>query len=134
MELKTPGIQKMLSENLGLPEERLEELRKDEEFLEMGRRLNNRMSKIGDSLMFYSMTDANLESGRIDMRNVAMSDVGDLLNVPNTLARSRVAQVECDGRIVEGVVMDKADGVLYDEMATGGSPMSDIEEIGRAHV
>lgn len=128
MELKTPGIQKMLSENLGLPEERLEALRKDEEFLEMGRRLNNRMSKIGDSLMFYSMTDANLESGRIDMRNVAMSDVGDLLNVPNTLARSRVAQVECDGRIVEGVVMDKADGVLYDEMATGGSPMSDVTE------
>ena len=48
---------------------------------------------------------------RIDLRNVAMSEVGDVLGVPKLLARSTTARAEVDGQIVDGIFMDTAEGV-----------------------
>lgn len=123
-----PAFEDMLKEGMGLPEERLEELRKDEEFKTVADSMIKNIGSIPNDMYNYLLLEADLKSGRIDTRNVAMSDVGDLMNVPNLLARSRIAQAECDGRIVEGVIMDKADGLLYDDILKGGTPMSNVKE------
>lgn len=127
-DLTVPEGGKILSDNLGLPEARIQELEQDREFLSMAGSLARRLNSLGDTLMFYDMSGANMASGRIDTRNAAMSDVGDLLNAPNVLARSRVAQVECDGRIIEGVIMENAAGVTYEKTETGADDKSRIRE------
>ena len=48
---------------------------------------------------------------RIELRNVAMSDIADVLGVPSLLARSTTAKVEINGKIIDGIFMETADGV-----------------------
>ena len=65
------------------------------------------------------------EGKRLDMRNVAMSNVAEALGTPTLLARSRPLQMEAGGRILEGVVMESADGVNLDQVEDG-HPMARI--------
>ena len=67
------------------------------------------------------------EGKRLDMRNVAMTNVAEALGAPTLLARSRPLQMESGGRILEGVVMESADGVNLDQVADG-HPMARITE------
>ncbi len=133
---KKPEIMK----NIGFTDADAKRLAGDEHFIRMIKELVSRVNRYA--------TQADLEriqagiqldgNSRVDLKNVLMTDVAEELGAPNVLARSRVAQVESDGRILEGIVMDKVDGVDFALIESGkavGHPMARItsDMIGKVY-
>ena len=70
--------------------------------------------------MEYYVKEKGFTAGqRIELKNVAMSDIADTLGVPDVLARSRKAQVESGGHLIEGVIMDQAPGLDLGKLSKG---------------
>ena len=103
---------KMPAAEMGFSKEESERLNADPGFKKM---VSDLASTVSSEITRYAMLtgQGRLQLGegkRIELRNVAMSDVGDILEQPQLLARSRTAQVMADGRLTDGVVMDLAKG------------------------
>ena len=115
-------------EEMGLSSERRDELINDDNFSRLLRDIStlnrNQNTRIG-------MEDriGATRGQRIDLRNVAMSEIGDVLGVPKLLARSVPAKVELDGRIVDGVFMEEAEGIDYMKAEPGTAMASITEEM-----
>lgn len=119
MRESVPGyVDRLPMDQIGFSSERIEQLKKDKAFKTA---LNDLSTIIGGDttrniMMVIQQGSVASESSRIEMRNVAMTDVGDALGVPNLLARSRVVQMESDGRVMDGVVMEAAVGIEFDDL------------------
>ncbi len=99
-------------EEYGISKKRKEELLSDADF-----------HKFADELFQASMVPGTAfgvgltggieaaEGRRTDVRNVAVSELADALGVGHVIARSRHATVMSGGRLVEGVIMDRAEGI-----------------------
>ncbi|MBR0312702.1 MAG: hypothetical protein IJQ98_09980, partial [Oscillospiraceae bacterium] len=119
-----PRFDKIPWENIGLDNTEIETLKKDPAFKDVWHGVWVDSGNAIQSNLMYMI--AGVENGRrIDLRNVAMSDVGDVLGVPNLLARSRTVQLETDGRVINGVVMEAADG-FESRRVKDGEPMARI--------
>lgn len=63
--------------------------------------------------------DAKMPEGAdITMRNVAMSRVADYFGVPEVIARSRPMKMKIGNQVVEGVFMEKAEGIDLSKSAS----------------
>ena len=77
------------------------------------------------------------EGQRADLKNVAMSDIAEILGVPNLICRSRTAQVESGGKMINGIIMEhvegsdlrKVEGGQYDPFIEVGSDTRKQEEM-----
>ena len=120
-----PGTAEQLPwEEMGVGKALGDALVKDPDFAKMWQQTSLEMSKVLSAQLLYGL--AGVDTGRrIDLRNVAMSDVGDVLGVPNLLARSRTVQLEADGQIINGVVMEASDGFEANRVRDG-EPMARI--------
>ena len=106
------GMSRMPHRDMGFSTQRWEELKKDPVFPKVVGKIS---SSVGSLIMRNAMLEGHglqLEEGkRIEVRNVAMSDVADVLGVSDqVLARSRPAKVMTGGEVIDGIVMDRADG------------------------
>ena len=114
--------------DMGITEERIKQLEKDKKF-------NDYLSDVSKSVGEISSRNGMLrgfglnlvEGGRIEARNVMMSDVSKIMGVENVLAKSKMVQVMSEGRVIDGVIMDYADGVDISGL-TGNHPMAQIDE------
>lgn len=94
---------------MGLSQECFEQIKNDAvldiELADIGRKLSQQnMILANEDRIGHSRGE------RVDLRNVAMSDIADVLGFPKLLARSTTAQVELDGKLVDGVFMEAAEG------------------------
>ena len=111
-------------EEMGVGKALGDALVRDPDFAKMWQQTSFEMGKVLSAQLLYGL--AGVDTGRrIDLRNVAMSDVGDVLGVPNLLARSRTVQLEADGQIINGVVMEASDGFEVNRVRDG-EPMARI--------
>lgn len=94
---------------MGFDEARVEELKKDDNFIELWENVSRAVAKDMSKVSFYDI-DGVKSGQRIELRNVAMSQVGDALGVPKLLARSMTAQIMSKDKIYDGVFMETADG------------------------
>ena len=120
-----PGLNVMINQmdtdlkRAGISPERANELAKDNVFERVCNQLENSLVHVMGLRDYYQ--DNGVAVGqRIETRNVAMSDIGDVLGVPDLLARSTTAQIMSGGAIIDGVLMNKAEGI-------------DIQNIGYGH-
>jgi hypothetical protein len=115
-------------EEFGISQERRDALMTDRKFENLLSKFNIDLSKLTNRNIMSEMNGLQLGEGRrIELRNVAMSDVCDSLGLEGVLAKTRTAKVMCEGQIIEGVVMDRADG--YDlgvVRENGNHPMAQI--------
>ncbi|MBQ9719187.1 MAG: hypothetical protein IJV64_00670, partial [Oscillospiraceae bacterium] len=120
----TGKAEKLPWEEMGIEADRVDALMKDRKFERMWQETAYGINKALGAQILYGI--AGVERGRrIDLRNVAMSDVGDVLGVPDLLARSSTVQLEADGHIIEGVVMEAAEGFELSGVKDG-DPMARI--------
>ena len=105
------SFDKMPASEMGFSKEEIEKLNEDDVF---NKAVSQLSIAISSEIQRYAMlTGYGLMIGdgkRIELRNVAMSDVGEILGQPELLAKSRTAQVMADGKLMDGVVMDLAKG------------------------
>ncbi len=115
--------------DMGFTEGEIEGFRQDPKFQTIYKAVRRSFIKISDRETPFAANALVMGiEARVDLRNVAMSEVGDALGSPDTLARSRVTEVECDGHIMDGVVMDLAEGYDYSVLAKGDHPVSQIPQ------
>lgn len=91
---------------MGFSKEEIEKLNEDEDFTKAVSELSTAVSS--EVNRYVMLTGYGLQIGegkRIELRNVAMSDVGEILDQPELLAKSRTAQVMADGKLMDGVAM-----------------------------
>lgn len=62
------------------------------------------------SQKYMNETVGIANKSRLDQRNAAMSDVASLLGMSNIIAKSIPMNIICDGQIMEGTFMEKANG------------------------
>ena len=124
--LELPPFDKLPWQDLGLTEDRYNELKNNQDLQVFYRGLSSQVDKA--KLVMRAEDRYGAERGeRIEMRNVAMSEVGDVLGVPNLLARSTTAKVELSGKVVEGVFMEEAEGVDLGKVKPGTAPAAITE-------
>ena len=116
-----PRLQDMPWKDLGIPEERANALKEDQSFKMLLQGMASRSYK-ATMLLNAEDREGGHRGQRIELRNVAMSDVGDVLGVPNLLARTVPARVELGGRIVDGVFMEEAEGIDLGKVVPGTAP------------
>ena len=115
-------------ESMGFSAEEAEQLLQDPGFQGMKSRLGSAINTAAYPMGIAKPIGITTAEGkRLDMRNVAMTNVAEAMGAPTLLARSRPLQMEAGGRILEGVVMESADGVNLDQVADG-HPMARITE------
>ena len=105
------SFEKMPASEMGFSKEEIEKLNEDEDFTKAVSELSTAVSS--EVNRYVMLTGYGLQIGegkRIELRNVAMSDVGEILDQPELLAKSRTAQVMADGKLMDGVAMDLAKG------------------------
>lgn len=116
-------------EEMGISPERRTELQNDEYFPRVWSKLRKQIvQELNPATALAIIGATESPNMRMDTRNVAMSDVSDALGAPDLLARSRVTQIECDGRIIDGVVMERAEGVDLPGLSSGEHPINRIAE------
>ncbi|MBO5503949.1 MAG: hypothetical protein J5969_05665 [Lachnospiraceae bacterium] len=97
-------------DEMGITHARAEKLKNDPGFFSLldplAKEITKRNIRINNDQMLGTSAGQ-----RIELRNVAMSDIADELGVPNLLARSTTAKIEIGGKVVEGVFMETAEGV-----------------------
>ena len=84
-------------------------------------------NQLGHAINFAGFTfSAGLMTGvrpgpnkRVDMRNVALSDIGESLGKGNIVAKSRPVQIESGGLVTAGVIMENIDGIKADKVVQG---------------
>ncbi|MBQ1817728.1 MAG: hypothetical protein II124_03755 [Clostridia bacterium] len=84
-------------------------------------------NQLGHAINFAGFTfSAGLMTGvrpgpnkRVDMRNVALSDIGESLGKGNIVAKSRPVQIESGGLVTAGVIMEIIDGIKADKVVQG---------------
>ena len=108
----TSRTDRMAYKDMGFSEERWAQIKDDPKFKKIAEGLGSAASNIVFRNVMLEGNGLDLKKGkRIEMRNVAMSDVGDILGVSDkVLARSRPAQVMVGGELIDGVVMNRAEG------------------------
>ena len=100
------SFEKMPASEMGFSKEEIEKLNEDEDFTKAVSELSPAVSS--EVNRYVMLTGYGLQIGegkRIELRNVAMSDVGEILDQPELLAKSRTAQVMADGKLMDGVAM-----------------------------
>ncbi len=115
-------------EKIGISKERAGELNSDKAFDKVLHDIVTGVFNIINRNDFSEKYGMRLDKGRrLELRNVAMSDVSDSLGLGGLLAKSKTVKVMCGGRIIEGVAMDKADGYdLGTVLDHGNHPMASI--------
>ena len=110
--------------DMGFSEARFEQIKNDNY-------LSIALGQLGMRLGgMYRTLDQDLRTGhargeRVELRNVAMSDIAETLGVPGLLAKSTPAQVELDGKLVDGIFMEEAEGEDF-KKALPGTAMASI--------
>lgn len=116
-------------EDMGFDPKRLEELKNDKKFIDMVYKMGRTYGvMVGNSINYTGILGASVGSS-IPKRNVAMSQVGDLLGTPDILARSTTMQLQVGDRIVDGVFMEAAEGVDRDQVRPEDAAASYGEEV-----
>ena len=122
------NLTKEKMESMGFSAEEAEQLLQDPGFRGMKNSLSSAINTAAYTMGIAKPIGITTAEGkRLDMRNVAMTNVAEALGAPTLLARSRPLQMEAGGRILEGVVMESADGVNLDQVADG-HPMALVTE------
>ena len=98
-------------EELGYDEVEAESLKKDKNVEMMTQIITGRMFGIMVELQNRIQKENRSYHERVDMRNVAMNQIGDSLGVPDLLARTVPVQIQMGENIVDGVAMERVDGV-----------------------
>ncbi len=110
--IDVPGkLSRVDGTKLGFSQEKFDALKNDPGFQKAYKELTGNISR--DIVRYFMLSGHGQvlgEGRRMELRNVAMSDVGDLLGTPDLLCRSRTVRVMCDGKLTDGVVMDLAKG------------------------
>ena len=115
-------------EEIGFSKEKAEELQNNNVFKTVYEKLGSNISDISTRNALMEANGMVLSEGsRIEMRNVAMSDACEILGLGDLLAKSKPAQVMCNNRVIDGVVMENAEGVNIHNIP-GNHPMSQIPE------
>ena len=109
-------------EELGYDEVEAESLKKDKNVEMMTQVITGRMFGIIVDLQNRIQKENRSYNERVDMRNVAMNQIGDSLGVPDLLARTVPVQVQMGENIVDGVAMERADGVDVANFRKGDMP------------
>lgn len=104
------NINKIPLEGMGFSKERASELRHDKDFEKMLVYINERVQMSQNNLRHYRNFGVD-EGSSIDQRNVAMTNVATLCGVPELLAKSSNVQMQIGNRLVDGIFMEKAEGV-----------------------
>ena len=124
--LELPPLDDLPWQDLGLTEARYNELKNNKDLQKYYGGLSSQVHKA--KLVMNAEDRYGAERGeRIEMRNVAMSEVGDVLGVPDLLARSTTAKVELGGKVVDGVFMEEAEGVDLSKVKPGTAPAAITE-------
>ena len=111
---------------LDVPEERIEILKEDPKFNAILADISEGIKNMTLRNQIFDGSGLVLGEGtRIDSRNASMSDVAEIIGADYVLARSRSVQVMCDGRVIEGTMMDKVDAVDLMNIP-GNHPMAQI--------
>ena len=109
---------------MGLSRERFDQIKGqivlDLTFADIGRKLDQQSRILANEERI-----GHSRGERVDLRNVAMSDIADVLGFPKLLARSTTAQVELDGQLVDGIFMEAAEGEDF-KKAVPGTAMASI--------
>ena len=101
---------------MGYSEEEKQKYEQDEKFQSVWFVLKEDLKKGLDIEKRY--VEKGFEAGqRIELKNVAASEIADVLGSSSNIAKSRVAQIESGGRIIDGVIMENADGLNPESMS-----------------
>ena len=120
------GFSNVPWEKLGFSEERVERLKADPKFKEILQGIHDGISHLKFRNKILEDSGVVLGEGtRIDSRNAAMSDVAEIIGAEKVLGRSRSVQVMCDGRVIDGTMMDRVDAVDLRDIP-GNHPMAQI--------
>ena len=124
-----PGsLSRLPLEEIGIAKDKVEELRNNKDFKTIYEKLSSTVSAISTRNALLEANGMVLSEGsRIEMRNVAMSDACEILGLGDLLAKSKTAQVMCNGKVMDGVVMENAEGVNIHNIP-GNHPMAQIPE------
>ena len=95
---------------LGYSQEEIDKLYADEQFLRAWEDLEKEVIEA------VKWSKSNMEAGfgekqRVELKNVAVSDISEALGVPELISKSYVMEVESGGRITEGIFMEYAEGI-----------------------
>ena len=104
---------------MGYSEEEARLVKEKQNFESMWKRLCLEIRTSTTDMEYYVKKKGFTAGQRIELKNVAMSDIADTLGVPHVLARSRKAQVESGGHMIEGVIMDQAPGLDLGKLSKG---------------
>ena len=111
---------------MGIPEARADELKHDHKFSDVLLKITSSVDSVKTRNYMLSRYGGNIGEGkRVELRNVAMSDVDELLSDGKLLAKSRPVQIMCNGKVVDGVIMDSAEGENFFKMK-GNHPVAQI--------
>ena len=115
--------------SVGFTDAQWQQLMADPDFPRIYENVSSAINGLSMRNSMLTVNGLQLGAGkRIELRNVAMSDVGDILGVSDdVLARSRPAQMMSGGDIIDGVIMDKAEGVDFQGLK-GNHPVCRIRE------
>ncbi len=109
---------------MGYSQERIKELKADPAFQNAYSSLYGQLYLGVGELEIKQ--DGAVPGQRVDLKNIAMSEVADALGTGNLLARSRTAQVEADGVIIDGIIMEEAEGVDPNKIRLGDGGVGSI--------
>ena len=107
-----PEFSKTPWRKLGVSADRFEHLQEDQKFKTVLKGVSNAVSNL--SLRNVALMQGGLALGegtRIDTRNAASSDVAEIIGADYVLAKSKAVQVMCDGRVIDGTIMDRVNAV-----------------------
>ena len=104
---------------MGYSEEEARLVKEKQNFESMWKRLCLEIRSSTTDMEHYVKKKGFTAGQRIELKNVAMSDIADTLGVPHVLARSRKAQVESGGHMIEGVIMDQVSGLDLGKLSHG---------------
>ncbi|MBQ5916196.1 MAG: hypothetical protein IIW95_04220 [Lachnospiraceae bacterium] len=116
-------------EELGYDEVEAEALKADFEIEKLVQMIDSRMFGVFVTNPETILYENRSASERVDMRNVAMSQMGDSLGVPNLLARTTPVQIQMGESIVDGVAMERADGIDVNNLRKGDIPAEITDDI-----
>ncbi len=112
-------------EEFGISPERANELKQDQNFKDLFFKTLNNVIRVTGMASYYQKNGV-ATGERIETRNVAMSDISEVLGVSDLIAKSTTAQIMSGGTIIDGVLMEKAEGVDIQNIGDG-HPMAQIK-------
>ena len=118
--------------NMGFPGYSLSDvqtLMEDPRFREMAEGLDKSVKKASSNIDGYLNGYGACANSSVDLRNVAMSNMAELMGNPSLLASSKPMRMKQGNHIVEGVFMELAHGVDYSNIYDGDPETEYTEDV-----